>query len=104
MGLEAEVIILKRGASWDVHGIDISATGVFVSKPERWPDVVDGDFGLEVVLEDGTISLAARVSRRDGQGIAFEFTRIPPDSEAPLWNLLGEYADATELLPSASRR
>jgi len=52
MGLEAEVIILKRGASWDVHGIDISATGVFVSKPERWPDVVDGDFGLEAEVVD----------------------------------------------------
>lgn len=104
MGLQAEVIILKRGASWDVHGIDISATGMFVSKPDQWPDVVDGDFGLEVVLDEGTISLAGRVARKDGQGIAFEFTRIPPDSEAPLWSLLGEYADATELLPTASRR
>lgn len=95
--LDADVIILKRGVSWDSQGIDISATGLLVLRPEGWQAVEADEYGIELVLEDGsTIPMAGVVRRVDDLGVAFEFTRIPPESEAPLWRLLGSFADATE--------
>ncbi|MDX1569116.1 MAG: PilZ domain-containing protein [Xanthomonadales bacterium] len=100
MPLDAEVILLKRGRSWDTQGIDISATGLLVVRPENWEDPEDDhEFNIELIQADGdTIALAGRVVRVDDMGVALIFTRIPPESEAPLWRMLGAFADATELL------
>lgn len=96
MPFEAEILLLNRGVCWDAQGIDISATGILVSRPEQWTAPMGGDFGIELVLDDTTISLQGRMVRVNEEGVAFEFTRIPPESEAPLWGLLGAFADATE--------
>lgn len=100
MPLDAEVLLLQQGCSWDTQGIDISATGLLVIRPPHWDDFrEDLEFNLELVLGDGeTISLVGRVVRVDDKGVALVFTRIPPESEAPLWRLLGAFADATEKL------
>lgn len=96
MPLEAEVLVLMRGEAWDTQGIDISATGLLVLRPEEWENIDDAEYAIELILSESTIPLAGRVARTDDLGVAFEFTRIPPESEAPLWRLLGAYADATE--------
>lgn len=95
--LEADVIILRRGESWDSQGIDISATGLLVLRPDGWTGEDGAEYGIELVLSDGaTIAVRGVIRRSDDLGVAFEFTRIPPESEAPLWRLLGAFADATE--------
>ncbi len=95
--LEADVIILQRGEAWDSQGIDISATGMLVLRPEGWVEEAGVEYGLELVLADGsTIATRGIIRRSDELGVAFEFTRIPPESEAPLWRLLGAFADSTE--------
>ena len=96
MPLEAEVLVLLRGESWDTQGIDISATGLLVLRPDEWQLNGDAEYALELILDEETIALMARVARSDELGVAFEFTRVPPGSEAPLWRLLGAFADATE--------
>lgn len=99
MPLEAEVLLLQRGEDWDTQGIDISATGLLVLRPGDWQPVEEAEYCIELILPDDTIPLSGRIARSDQLGIAFEFTRIPPESEAPLWRLLGAFADATEAPP-----
>ena len=57
-------------------------------------------FALDMMIGDNlNIHLEATVARVTAEHIGFAYTRIPPDKEIPLWNLLGGYADRLEYFP-----
>lgn len=96
MRLEALVLLIKRERLWETQAQDISATGMFVTRPDDWDGAEGDEMAVEVVLGEGTIPLFARVARVTAEGIGIQFTRIPPASELPMWQLLGSHADAVE--------
>ncbi|MEO6968524.1 MAG: PilZ domain-containing protein [Rhodanobacteraceae bacterium] len=91
------VLMIRRDEAWTAELEDISATGVMLSRPDGWRGepgdlwVLDMLFGVDL-----NIHLEARVARLSGGRIGMEFARIPEDKQAPLWNLLGGYADTLE--------
>lgn len=91
------VLMSRHGDAWTVELEDISATGVLLSRPEGWAGhpgdlwVLDMLFGVDL-----NIHLEARVARCSDDRIGLAFARIPEDKQAPLWNLLGGYADTLE--------
>lgn len=91
-------VLLSRGAdSWTTDIEDISASGVLVAKPEGWRYGTGELFVLDMMIRpDLNIHLEATVARVTVDQIGFAYTRIPADKEAPLWNLLGGYADRLE--------
>ena len=91
-------VLLSRGAdAWTSDIEDISASGVLVRKPEGWACRVGDLFVLDMMIgEDLNIHVEATVARIAKEHIGFAYTRIPSDKEAPLWNLLGGYADRLE--------
>ena len=95
-------VLLSRGAdAWTTDIEDISASGVLVRKPAGWAHRVGDLFALDMMIgADLNIHLEATVARVTGEYIGFAYTRIPADKEAPLWNLLGGYADRLEYFRS----
>ena len=103
MSLNADVLMLRSGELWDSEVIDISATGVLIKRPVNWEGELGEQLGLELLLgEFDTIGVFATISRIDDDTIAFQYSRIPVRSEAPLWNLLGVHADTMEVPKAAS--
>ncbi len=97
LSLKAEVAVMRRGELWESEVVDISATGMLILRPAEWEGSLGDVMGLELILPAGeTIALTGAVVRYDGETIGIEFTRIPPESEIPLWKLLGIYAESTE--------
>ncbi len=97
LALKAEVAVLRRGELWESEVVDISASGMLIARPEDWEGSLGDAMGLELILPEGdTLSLMGAVVRYDGETIGIEFTRIPPDSEIPLWKLLGIHGESTE--------
>ncbi len=95
--LKAEVVVLRRGDLWESRVVDISATGMLMDRPAEWDGSLGDALGLELIVPDGaTIALLGVVVRYDGETVGIEFTRIPPESEIPLWKLLGICAESTE--------
>jgi len=97
MSLIADVILLKQGESWYTEVIDISASGILVEHPQDGEYEIGDQFGIELILANGnTIALGGIIARIGESELAFEFNRIPPQSEVPLWDLLGQYADSMD--------
>lgn len=91
-------VLLSRGAdAWTTDIEDISASGVLVRRPDGWAHPTGALFALDMMIgADLNIHLEATVARVTDEHIGFAYTRIPPDKEIPLWNLLGGYADRLE--------
>jgi hypothetical protein len=99
MRLEACALLLYRGNAWDSLVEDISASGILVRRPPGWAADKDASLHLELILDaGGTIAVHGRVARLTNKDIGIEFTHIPAWSQAPLWNLLGDFADSTEAM------
>ncbi|MFK7955558.1 MAG: PilZ domain-containing protein [Lysobacterales bacterium] len=98
MTLRAEVVVLRQGELWDSEVLDISASGLRIRRPEGWDGSLGEEMSIELLLvKDATISLFAKVVRYDNDVLALQFSHIPPESEIPLWTLLGEHADSLEV-------
>jgi hypothetical protein len=97
MRLSSAVMMIRGGEAWATEIADISATGVLVLRPEGWVGAVGSLFVLGMVIaEELNIHVEAKVARITDDYLGFAYERIPPDKEAPLWNLLGGYADRLE--------
>ena len=94
-------VLLSRGAdAWTTDIEDISASGVLVRRPDGWAHPIGALFALDMMIgADLNIHLEATVARVTAEHVGFAYTRIPPDKEIPLWNLLGGYADRLEYFP-----
>jgi len=97
-------VLLSRGAdAWTTDIEDISASGVLVRRPDGWSHPIGALFALDMMIgDDLNIHLEATVARVTAEHVGFAYTRIPPDKEIPLWNLLGGYADRLEYFPHGS--
>lgn len=97
MPLDSAVFMLRGGNSWSSEILDISATGVAASRPDDF-DAQPGDrFILDMLIgEELNIHLEATVARLNDHEVGFAFSRIPPEKEVPLWELLGGNADTLE--------
>ena len=99
MRIDACALLLYRGNAWDSQVVDISASGVLVRRPPGWAAEKGSELHLELILDDGgTIAIHGSVVRLTARDIGIAFSHIPAWSQAPLWNLLGENAEATEAL------
>ena len=77
--------------------IGYQKTGVLVIKPEGWNGHLGDQYALDMIIgEDLNIHVDASVARITEHHIGFAYSRIPPEKEVPLWNLLGGYADRLE--------
>nr|MDQ2972751.1 PilZ domain-containing protein [Pseudomonadota bacterium] len=75
----------------------ISATGVLLTRLEGWVGQVGDLWVLDMLFGvDLNIHLEARIARLSNDRVGMAFARIPEDKQAPLWNLLGGYADTLE--------
>jgi hypothetical protein len=92
-------VLMSRGdESWTSEVRDISATGVLVKRPAEWIGQKGDRFVLDMLFgETLNIHVEAQVMRVSEAELGFAFSRIPPEKEAPLWSLLGGYADSLEL-------
>lgn len=98
MPINSAVLMLRGDESWTSELMDISATGVLVRRPFDWIGQRGDRFVLDMLFGDElNIHVEARVARVNDEDVGFAFSRIPPDKEAPLWNLLGGYADTLEV-------
>ena len=98
MPINSAVLMLRGDESWTSELMDISATGVLVRRPFDWIGQKGDRFVLDMLFGDElNIHVEARVARVADDEVGFAFSRIPPDKEAPLWNLLGGYADSLEI-------
>ncbi len=98
MPSDSAVLMCRGDEAWTTELQDISATGLLVLRPSDWVGKRGDQFVLDLLLGDTlNIHLEARVMRIDDAELGFAFSRIPPEKEAALWNLLGGYADSLEL-------
>lgn len=95
--LHSAVHIVKAGGAWTSDIRDISATGVLIDRPERFTPVVGDTCVLDMIFgDDLSLHVEAMVARLSQQEVGFAFSRIPPEKEIPLWELLGAAADEME--------
>lgn len=93
-------VSIMRGADfWSTELVDISATGVMVRRPNEWRGAIGEHYVLDMLVgPDTNIHVEASVARVTRWHIGFAYERIPPDNEAALWELLGQYADQVETI------
>ncbi|MGN6519185.1 MAG: PilZ domain-containing protein [Dokdonella sp.] len=97
MSIRSAVLISSGLNAWSSEIEDISATGVLVAKPDNWRGKVDDVFVLDMLSGEALdIHVDARLARVTETQLGFAYERIPENKEAPLWNLLGGYADRLE--------
>lgn len=97
MKRQTAVLMSRRGDVWTTELDDISATGALLARPDNWEGEAGELWVLDMLFHDNlNIHLEARIARVSRDRIGFEFARIPEDKQAPLWNLLGGYADTLE--------
>ena len=97
MSIQSTVLLSHGADAWTTDIEDISASGVLVRKPEGWRYRVGELFALDMMFgPELNIHVEATVARVTDEHVGFAYTRIPPDKEIPLWNLLGGYADRLE--------
>lgn len=97
MALRSAVFISNGHNAWSSEIEDISATGVLVARPDSWEGAPGDVYALDMLIAESLdIHLEARLVRITPQQLAFAYARIPENKEAPLWNLLGGYADRLE--------
>ena len=98
MPVDSAILMCRGDESWTTELQDISATGLLARRPDDWIGQRGDQFVLDLLFGDTlNIHLEARVTRIDEEELGFAFSRIPPEKEAALWNLLGGYADSLEL-------
>ena len=94
---QTAVLMSRRGDVWQTDLEDISATGVRLARPTGWHGQPGEVWVLDMLFGDTVnVHVMAEVVRADGGHIAAAFARIPEDTQAALWNLLGGYADTLE--------
>jgi hypothetical protein len=97
MRIETTVLMSRGNESFPTELEDVSATGVLLHRPRKWPGkqgqtwVLDMIFGREL-----HIHVEAQVARLSERWIGMAYSRIPEDKQQPLWRLLGGYADKLE--------
>lgn len=97
MAIRSAVLISSGHNAWSSEIEDISATGVLVAMPESWDGRTGDLFALDMLIGDALdIHVEARLVRITATQLGFTYARIPEEKEAPLWNLLGGYADRLE--------
>jgi hypothetical protein len=97
MRLSSAVLMMHGADSWSSEIEDISSTGVLVTRPGDWSRRLGDLYNLDMLIGvDLNIHVEATVARITPQHVGFAYARIPADKEAPLWNLLGGYADRLE--------
>ncbi|MDN5923480.1 MAG: PilZ domain-containing protein [Xanthomonadales bacterium] len=97
MQINSAAFISHGREAWSCEMADISATGVRVRRPADWHGEVGDHVTLDMLVgESLNIHVEATTTRVTAEFIAFTYSRIPPDKEVPLWNLLGGYADTLE--------
>lgn len=89
---------MSRGnESYPTELEDISATGVLLHRPRDWNGKQGDVWVLDMIFgHDLHIHVEATVARVTRHWLGMAYCRIPEDKQAPLWNLLGGYADALE--------
>ncbi|WP_199097109.1 PilZ domain-containing protein [Dyella sp. ASV21] len=98
MRIETTVLMSRVNESHPTELVDISATGVLLRRPLGWKGELGQSWILDMIFgHDLHIHLEAQVARISERHLGFAYTRIPEDKQAPLWNLLGGYADILEL-------
>lgn len=94
---QTAVLMSRRGDVWQTDLVDISATGVRLSRPAGWQARTGDVWVLDMLFGDKVnVHVMAEVVRVGEQFIALAFARIPEDTQQALWTLLGGYADALE--------
>ena len=97
MSMRSAVLICSGHNAWSGEIEDISATGVLVRRPENWSGTMGDVYMLDMFIgESLDIHVEARLARATDAQLGFAYARIPEDKEAPLWSLLGGYADRLE--------
>lgn len=97
MKSQIAVLLSRRGDVWATELEDVSATGALLARPGNWKGEPGDLWVLDMLFQENlNIHLEARVARVSAERIGFAFARIPEDKQAPLWELLGGYADALE--------
>jgi len=98
MRIETTVLMSRGNESHPTELVDISATGVLLRRPLGWHGEVGESWILDMIFgHDLHIHLEAQVARVSERHLGLAYTRIPEDKQAPLWNLLGGYADILEM-------
>ncbi len=94
---QTAVLMSRRGDVWQTDLEDISATGVRLSRPAEWHGKPGDVWVLDMLFGDEiNVHVMAEVVRVSGLHVALAFARIPEDTQAALWTLLGGYADSLE--------
>ena len=97
MLIRSAVLISNGHHAWSGEIEDISATGVLVGRPDNWSGGIGDVYALDMLIgESLDIHVEARLARTTDDQLGFAYARIPEDKEAPLWSLLGGYADRLE--------
>lgn len=97
MQIATTVLMSQQGRSHPTELVDISATGALLRRPLGWSGEVGESWVLDMIFGHNLhIHLEAKVARISEHQIGFSYSRIPDDKQAPLWNLLGGYADILE--------
>ncbi len=95
--IETTVLMSRGSEAFPTELEDISATGVLLRRPTNWSGQAGQTWVLDMIFSrDLHIHLEAVVARVSHEWVGLAYTRIPDDKQAPLWNLLGGYADALE--------
>ena len=97
MPIRSAILMSCGSDAWSSEIEDISATGVLVSRPDAWRGRIGDLYALDMLIGDAlNIHVEARLARITETQLGYAYARIPEDKEAPLWNLLGGYADRLE--------
>lgn len=97
MKVQTAVLMSRGGEAHPTELIDISATGALLRRPSGWRGEQGQTWILDMVFgHDLHINVEARVVRVGQRQIGMEYSLIPEDKQAPLWELLGGYADTLE--------
>lgn len=100
MPIRSAVFLSRGGNAWSSEVLNISASGVLVGRPQAWEGRIGDRYALDMLFgERLDIHVEARLTRVTGEELAFAYERIPEDKEAPLWELLGGYADRLDSYP-----
>ena len=76
---------------------DLSATGLRVEMPREWRGQEGPNYILDLFLDnDRHIHLKAALKRIQPDALGFEYQEIPDESQAVLWEILGENAFVKE--------
>ena len=98
MRIKSTALISRGEQSHPTDLVDISATGLMVRRPPGWQGVIGECWVMDLIFAsaDLHIHMEGTVARIAERQLAFAYSRIPEDKQAPLWELLGGYADILE--------